>query len=141
MLTIWKSIVHTHAHSNTLLLVSEHQIQRVQHALDELLAECKGLKKDTTLHIALNTDCGILPVFLKRAVELATLHARLLTVHPTHLAAQILSNLISHSLLNTDCITNAPSSPYTGRKISLGHTPPTATAPKDSTTCDECYHK
>jgi len=66
-----------------------------------------GLKKDTTLHIALNTDCGILPVYLTRAIEVATLHARLLTVHSTREARQIHCNLINHSesLLHTDCIT------------------------------------
>ena len=66
-----------------------------------------GTKKRhyVALHIALNTNWGILPVCLTRAVELATLHARLLTVHPTSQARQIHCNLINQSLLHTDCIT------------------------------------
>ena len=65
-LTIWKAIVHVHSTTNSILLISAQQIQRVQDALDESLAECMGLTDGPILQTALNADCGLLPTRLQR---------------------------------------------------------------------------
>ena len=60
-LTIWKAIVHVHSTTNSILLISAQQIQRVQDALDESLAQCMGLTDGPFLQTALNADCGLVP--------------------------------------------------------------------------------
>jgi len=104
-LTIWKAIVHVHSTTNSILLTSTQQIQRVQDALDESLAECMGLKDGPVLQTALNADCGILPTRLNQAIELCSLHAKLLSVDQNRLAAQIHKTLISQPPTHTASFT------------------------------------
>jgi len=104
-LTIWRAIVLVHITTNTILLKTEEQIQRIQNALDNSLAECMGMKREPTVQTALNTDCGVLPVKLLQAIDLATLHARLLAVDKDRPAAQILKHLIRQPLIYTNFLT------------------------------------
>jgi len=101
MLTIWKAIVHVHSTTNSILLTSTQQIQRVQNALDESLAECMGLSDGPILQTALNADCGLLPTRPQQAIKLCSLHAKLLVVDQNRPAAQIHKSLISAPLIRT----------------------------------------
>ena len=91
-LTKWKAIVHVHSTTNSILFISAQQMQRVQDALHESLAECMGLTDGPILQTALNADCGLLPTRLQQAVELCSLHAKHLSVDQNRPAAQISQN-------------------------------------------------
>jgi len=104
-LTIWKAIVHVHSTTNSILLTSAQQIQRVQDALDESLVECMGLTDGPILQTALNADCGLLPTRLHQAIELCSLHAKLLAVDQNRPAAQIHKTLISEPSTHTASLT------------------------------------
>ena len=58
-LTIWRAIVLVHITTNTILLKTEEQIQKIQNALDNSLAECMGMKRERTLQTALNTPQSV----------------------------------------------------------------------------------
>lgn len=132
-LTIWKAIVHVHSTTNSILLNNDDQIQRVQKALDESLAECMGLTTGPILHLALNTDCGILPAKLQQAIEQASLHAKLLTVEQTRPAAQIHAKLISSPLIHTDCLTeNMRQAHITLNAVHLWGSAPSLPSPRQS---------
>ena len=103
-LTIWRAIVLVHITTNTILLKTDEQIQRIQNDLDNSFAECMGMKREPTLQNALNTDCGVLPVKQLQAIDLATLHARLLAVDTDRPAAQIHKHLIRQPLIYTNCL-------------------------------------
>ena len=60
-----------------------------------------GISNNNILFGTLNTDCGILPVYLT-VIDLASMHVRLMTVNLTQPVAQIHSNLINHSLLHSN---------------------------------------
>ena len=104
-LTIWKAIVHVHSTTNSILLTSTQQVQRVQDALDKSLAECMGLSDSPNLQTALNADCGLLPMRLQQAIELCSLHAKLLVVDQNRPDAQIHKTLISALLIRTASLT------------------------------------
>jgi len=133
-ITIWKAIVHVYSTTNSILLTSTQQIQRVQNALNELLAECMGLSDGPILQTVLNADCGLLPTRLQQAIKLCSLHAKLVVVDKNGQAAQIHKSLISAPLIRTASLTermrcahitlNAvhlwgmpPTSPYTGHRV------------------------
>ena len=94
-LTIWKAIVHVHSTTNSILLTSAQQIQRIQDALDESLAECMRLTDGPILQTVLNAGCGVVPTRLHQAIELCSLDAQLLSVDQYRPAAQIHKTLIS----------------------------------------------
>ena len=48
-----------------------------------------GLSDGHVLDTALNADCGLLPTRLQQAIELCSLHAKLLEVYKNRPAAQI----------------------------------------------------
>jgi len=104
-LTIWKAIVHVHSTMNSILLTSTQQIQRVQNALDESLAECMDLSDGPILQTALNAVCGLLPTRLQQAIELCSLRAKLLVVDQNRPAAQIHKSLISAPHIRTASLT------------------------------------
>ena len=104
-ITIWKAIVHVYSTTNSILLTSTQQIQRVQNALNELLAECMGLSDGPILQTVLNADCGLLPTRLQQAIKLCSLHAKLVVVDKNGQAAQIHKSLISAPLIRTASLT------------------------------------
>jgi len=63
------------------------------------------MKREPTLQTTLNRDCGVLPVKLLQAIDLATLHARLLAVDKDRPVAQIHKHLIRQPLIYSDCLT------------------------------------
>jgi len=92
--------------ANTILLKTDEQIQRIQNALFvNSLADCMGMKREPALQPALNRDCGVLPVKLLQAIDLATLNARVLAVDKDRPVAQIHKHLIRQPLIYTDCLT------------------------------------
>jgi len=104
-LTIWKAIVHVHSTTNSILLTSTQQIQRVQNALDDSLTECMGLSDGPILQTGLNANCGLLPTRLQQAIKLCSLYAKLLEVEQNRPAAQIHKSLISAPLIRTVSLT------------------------------------
>ena len=113
---------------------SAQQIQRVQAALDESLAECMGLTDGPLLQTALNADCGLIPTRLQQAVELCSLHAKLLSVDQNRPAAQIHKTLFrapatptasltgnmrcAHITLHATLLWGVPPTPQsTGRRV------------------------
>jgi len=99
-LTIWKAIVLVDSTTNSILLTSIQQIQRVQIALDKSLAECMGLSDSPILQTPLNADCGLLPTRLQQAIKVCSLHVKLLEANQNWPAAQIHKSLISAPLSN-----------------------------------------
>jgi hypothetical protein len=97
-----------------------------------------GITGDTWEAETLNVDCGILPASLTRTVELATLHAHLITVKKDRLGAQIHRHLaegppipntweermhMAHSELRAEALWNVPPTPPDGPQGP--HTPQT----------------
>jgi len=124
-LTIWKAIVHVHSTTHSILLTSTQQIQRVQNALDESLAECMGLSDGPILQTALNADCRLLPTRLQQAIELCSLHAKLVDQYRP--AAQIHKSLISAPLIRTASLTERMRCAHiTPNAVHLWGVPPTS---------------
>ena len=88
-----------------------------------------GITGDTWEEEALKADCGILPASLTGTVELATLHAHLITVKKDRLGAQIHRHLAegppipnmweermhtAHSELRAETLWNVPPTPPDG---------------------------